>query len=82
MHLLLTQVAIYNSTIEDNFSMLVNNGITLISSVLTVSNSLIQSTREMPATFDVTKVDTGFFNLYLGSSLDMGQNTIIRNLTA
>ena len=82
MHLLLTQVAIYNSTLEDNFSMLVNNGITLISSVLTVSNSLIQSVREIPTGFDVTKVDTGFFNLYLGSSLDMGQNTIIRNLTA
>ena len=52
--------------------MLVNNGITLISSVLTVSNSLIQSVREIPTGFDVTKVDTGFFNLYLGSSLDMG----------
>jgi hypothetical protein len=54
----------------------------MISSVLTVSDSLIETTRQIPVGFDVNKVDTGFFNLYLGSSLDLGYNTVIQNLMA
>ena len=55
----------------------------MISSNLIVANTLIYNEKVMPAElFDTSKVDTGFFNLYLGSSLELCNNTVIRNLTA
>ena len=71
--------------IVDNWAAAVTHGITLISSELYVDATQISFTEAGKAkvlALKLDRVDTGFFNLYLGSSVWLSNNTEVRNLVA
>ena len=71
--------------IFDNYSLYVTHGITLISSTLFVESTTISFSPtflDQIIQMNLDKVDTGFFNLYLGSDLHLSQGTVVSGLTA
>ena len=67
--------------LTDNYAQYVTHGITLISSQLFIEATLINFTdagRLKIDNLNLDKLDTGFFNLYLGSELHLSKKTIIR----
>ena len=69
----------------DNYARYVTHGITLIQSDMFVESTLIKFTPgglEKIIAMDLEKLDTGFFNLYLGSKLHLSKGTVIRDMTA
>lgn len=60
------------------------HGITLISSELLVESTKIHFTEAGLAkvhSLSLDKLDTGFFNLYLESSLTLSKKTVVQNMT-
>jgi len=72
IHILLSTMVIDGCKMDDNYAQYVTHGITLISSKLEVKATEIRFTNaglEMISKLVLDKLDTGFFNLYLGSEL-------------
>ena len=69
--------------IVDNYAQTVTHGMTMIASEVFVEGTKILNTEpfyEFISNKKLEKVDTGFFNLYLSSELDISKNTEIRSL--
>lgn len=66
----------------DNSATRVTHGFTMISSNLNFFNSTVNFSEGFADKLRLEKLDTAFFNLYLGSSIEMGRNTTISNLVA
>ena len=59
---------IFNSSFTDNYAVIVNHGITMISSNLEFVNSNVTFSDEFADSLkdeDLKKLDTGFFSLFL-----------------
>lgn len=85
MQILLSDMSFDACDIFDNYAHQVTHGITLISSELTVRSTTINFSDDFNsklALLNLGKLDTGFFNLYLGSQLNLSQQTEVRNLVA
>jgi hypothetical protein len=86
MQIMSSQVYIHSCSFLDNYSTLVNHGITLISATTEVYNSTIRFTPEEAKkredSLEMRRVDTGFFSLFLTSILKLGEGTVIENLIA
>ena len=63
---------ISNSNFTDNYATKINHGITMITSNLEFYSSNVSQTDELLQQLDLSKLDTGFFNLYLGSNIYLG----------
>ena len=73
-------MSITKSDFVDNFASAITHGITMFSSKLTIDETDIRfSSNEL--NLKLTKLDTGFFNLHLGSELRLS-NTLIENIKA
>ena len=80
IHILLSSMMIQKSTLSDNYAMFVTHGITLISSQLWVETTKIMFTdqgREKVDALNLDKLDTGFFNLYLKSTIYISKGTVV-----
>ena len=65
----------------DNYAQYVTHGITLISSQMWVSTTKILFTdlgRQKIDALVLDKLDTGFFNLYLGSEITIQDRTVVQ----
>ena len=71
---------IENSTFTDNFAKFVNHGITLISSKVEMRESEVKFTEGFADNLDLSRLDTGFFNLFPASDLRIKDNTVFSNL--
>lgn len=71
---------IENSTFTDNFAKFVNHGITLISSKVEMRESEVTFTEGFADNLDLSRLDTGFFNLFPASELHIKDNTVFSNL--
>lgn len=80
IHILLSSMIIEKSTMSDNYAIFVTHGITLISSELWVQTTKIMFTdkgRELIDSLTLDKLDTGFFNLYLKSTIYISKGTVV-----
>ena len=80
-----SEAYIVQSLFEDNSAQIVNHGITMITSKLEFVNSEVKFTDEFAATLDdvrLNKLDTGFFSLFLSSTIYISDHTYISNLKA
>ena len=82
VNLLLSEMVIEDSQFSDNSALLVNHGITMITSTLVMSNCTVFFSEGFAETLNLQQVDTGFFNLFLTSKLYIQNNTVIKNLYA
>ena len=82
MHLQLSEMLIENSTFTDNFAKFVNHGITLISSTVEMKESKVTFSEGFADSLDLSRLDTGFFNLFPASTLYINDNTVFSNLKA
>ena len=76
---------ISDSSFTDNYAVIVNHGITMITSILEFVNSNVTFSDEFSDTLsdeDLKKLDTGFFSLFLQSEIYISDNTRISNLRA
>lgn len=72
MQLMSSEAYIENSSFTNNFALRSTHGINMITSGLEVYKSTITFDPEFAATLDLTKLDCGFFSLFLGSTLRLG----------
>ena len=82
MQLMSSQALVEHSTFTDNSATQVNHGITMITSQIEFYNSTVSFSDGFAETLDLSKLDCGFFNLFLSSTIRIGRNTEIRNLRA
>ena len=76
---------ITDSSFTDNFANIVNHGITMITSNLEFVNSNVNFSEKFTEYLTdemLSKLDTGFFSLFLNSAITIGDNTRISNLKA
>ena len=73
---------IKDSIFENNSADIVNHGITMITSNLEFVNSTITFTKEFSDKLELSKLDTGFFSLFLSSKIYITDNSRISNLKA
>ena len=66
----------------DNAATFVNHGITMITSKTEFYNSTVTFSDGFSDSLDLTKLDCGFFSLFLSSTLILGNQTHISNLEA
>lgn len=69
--------------IVDNYAQTVTHGMTMIASEVFVEGTQIWNTEpfyKFIFSKELTKVDTGLFNLYLNSELHISKNTEIRSI--
>ena len=72
IHILRSSMKLYNSDMIDNYAHEVSHGFTMVESEVFLEKTRIRNTAEMSAKLDalhLATVDTGFFNMYLGSML-------------
>ena len=72
MQLMSSEAYIENSSFTNNYALKSTHGINMITSGLEVYKSNITFDPEFAATLDLTKLDCGFFSLFLGSTLRLG----------
>lgn len=85
IQLMSSEAYVENSRFVDNKAEIVNHGITMITSNLDFVNSTVTNTEEFAQTLTskaLAKVDTGFFSLFLSSSITLRDNSVISNLKA
>ena len=67
---------------QDNVAAVSNHGINMITSKTEIYNTTIEFSEGTADALDLQKVDCGFFSLFLGSHLDLGKSSTIKNLRA
>ena len=82
MYLRSSEMLIDNSTFTDNSALYVNHGLSLITAKLEIRESTISFTEGFAETLNLERLDTGFFDLFLGSTLYIKDNSVISNLKA
>ena len=83
INLKLTDMFIEESLFEDNFASVVTHGIVLIKSSLEISSTKITFTSRLSEVLSkISKLDTGFFQLQMSSTLRLRSNSVIENLKA
>ena len=83
INLKLTDMLITDSTIVDNFATYVTHGVVLIKSQMEIASTSIYFTDDLLSRLkNIQKLDTGFFQLQLGSTLTLRSNSIIENVIA
>lgn len=73
---------VQSSDFTNNYAQFVNHGITMITSEIEFFNSTVSFSDGFADNLDLSKLDCGFFSLFLSSKITIGQNTEIRNLVA
>lgn len=85
MQLMSSQAYISDSVFIDNSAVIVNHGITMITSKLEFVNSNVTFTNEFAESLTIeklSKLDTGFFSLFLNSAVYITDGTRLDNLRA
>ena len=85
MQLMSSVAYIEHSKFVDNAAEIVNHGITMITSSLDFANSTVTNSEEFSATLTdeaLSSVDTGFFSLFLSSTITIRDHAKISNLKA
>ena len=82
IRLMSSEGLIRESYFTNNRADYVNHGITLITSKLEFYNSTVSFSPGFADNLDLSRLDAGFFSLFLGSNITIGESTEIRDLVA
>lgn len=77
-----SKILINSSIFVDNWAQQVTHGFTTISSTIKLFDSEIRFTEGLKYSLNVSRIDTGFFNLNFDSNLEISGQSFIENLLA
>jgi hypothetical protein len=72
MQLMSSKAFVEDSVFLDNSATFVNHGITMITSTIEFYNSTVSFSPGFADTLDLSKLDCGFFSLFLSSVITIG----------